>query len=168
MDRFEITSLLERQNIRCRITEHPPAETIDEIDRFGLPDGGFVVKNLFLRDDKKRHYYLVVVKKDKAVDLKGLRALLGSRPLSFASEQDLSRCLGLPKGAVTPLGILNDEERRVEAVIDEEILRFPVVGVHPNEHTATLWLAPQDLVTLIKQHGNPVTVLNIQSGRKNE
>ena len=67
------------------------------------------MKNLFLRDDKKRHYYLVVVKKDKAVDLKGLRALLGSRPLSFASEQDLSRCLGLPKGAVTPLGILNDE-----------------------------------------------------------
>jgi len=53
-------------------------------------------------------------------------------------------------------------------VIDEEILRFPVVGVHPNENTATLWLAPQDLVTLIKQHGNPVTVLNIQSGRKNE
>lgn len=168
MDRFELTSYLDRQNIRYRITEHPPAETIEAIDHFGLPDGGFIVKNLFLRDDKKRHYYLVVVKKDKTVDLKGLRALLGSRPLSFASEQDLFRCLGLPKGAVTPLGILNDEERRVEAVIDEEILRFPVVGVHPNENTATLWLAPQDLVTLIKQHGNPVTVLNIQSGRKNE
>lgn len=168
MDRFEIISLLERQNIRYRITEHPSAETIEAIDRFGLPDGEFIVKNLFLRDDKKRHYYLVVVKKDKTVDLKALRALLGSRPLSFASEQDLSLCLGLPKGAVTPLGILNDEERRVEEVIDEAILQFPVVGVHPNENTATLWLAPQDLVTLIEQHGNPVTVLNIQSGRRNE
>jgi hypothetical protein len=31
---------------------------------------------------------------------------IGSRPLSFASESDLYQYLDLPKGSVTPIGII--------------------------------------------------------------
>lgn len=69
-------------------------------------------KNLFVRDDKKRNYYLITVKGDKKVDLKEFRKKNNTRPLRFASENDLMDILGLIPGAVTPLGILNDEERK--------------------------------------------------------
>ena len=63
---------------------------------------------------RKRNYYLITVKGDKRVDLKEFRKKNNTRPLRFASENDLMDILGLIPGAVTPLGILNDEERKVQ------------------------------------------------------
>lgn len=104
---------------------------------------------------------MLVLRKDKVADLKGLRTKLRTRPLSFASEADLSRLLSLPKGSVTPLGILNDESRSVQVFADSEVLLFPLVGIHPNDNTATVWLSPKDLWTIIEAHGNPFLPVNL-------
>lgn len=49
--------------------------------------------------------------------------------------------MGLIPGAVTPLGVLNDEEHRVEVCLDRDFLAEPgKIGVHPNDNTATVWL----------------------------
>lgn len=161
MKRLQIMKTLSDFKIPFSVVEHPPAATIEEIDHFNLPNSQAIVKNLFLRDDKKKNYYLMVVNKNKTVNLKELRNLLGSRPLSFASEADLQCYLGLKKGEVTPLGLLNDADCRVCLVLDRDIMAYPVVGVHPNENTATLWLSPFDLRMLIEKHGNAVITLKI-------
>ena len=161
MNQTEITEMLEQLRIPWRIKEHPAAETIEQIERFQLPGAETIVKNLFLRDDKKRKYYLVVVRKDKTVNLKELRQVLASRPLSFASENDLQLYLDLKKGAVTPLGLLSDSTHSVSLVLDADILKYSEIGVHPNANTATLWLSPQDLKSLIEKHGNPVLTVNM-------
>ena len=62
----------------------------------------------------------------------------------------------------TPLGILNDEERKVQVFLDREFLEGrKLIGVHPNENTATVWLKTEDLLDIIKEHGNPVQVLEL-------
>ena len=53
--------------------------------------------------------------------------------------------LGVTHGAVSPLGILNDETHSVTVVLDREILQWDAVGVHPNDNTATVWFSPQTL-----------------------
>ncbi|MCC8023887.1 MAG: prolyl-tRNA synthetase associated domain-containing protein [Clostridium sp.] len=161
MKRLEIMEMLNNFNIQYSIVNHPPAKTIEEIESFHLPDSETIVKNLFLRDDKKKNYYLVAVRKDKTVNLKELRNLLGTRPLSFASENDLSIYLNLEKGSVTPFGILNDTEHRICLVIDQDIMRFSMIGIHPNENTATLWLSPYDLRTVIEKWGNRVICIKM-------
>ena len=76
--------------------------TMEAMDALSLPFANVVVKNLFLRDDKKRNYYLVVMPEDKPANLKALRAALGARPLRFASEEDFSFfLLGLPLRTTT-------------------------------------------------------------------
>ena len=87
---------------------------------------------------------------------------MGCTKLSFASEQRLQTYLGLTKGSVTPLGILNDAECCVEVVFDRELIRKSRLGVHPNENTATLWISFEDLLNLVKQHGNPIHMLDIE------
>ena len=88
-----------------------------------------------MRDDKKRNYYLITVKGDKRVDLKKFQKKHGTRRLSFASADDLMAIMGLIPGAVTPLGVLNDEERRVEVCLDRDFLAEPgKIGVHPNDN----------------------------------
>ena len=86
---------------------------MEQLAAIHLPHPEWDAKNLFVRDDKKRNYYLIAVKGDKRVDLKEFRRQHGLRGLSFASADDLLAILGLIPGAVSPLGVLNDTQRRV-------------------------------------------------------
>ena len=144
----EVLSLLRSRGIGFEEMHHPPVYTIDEMLALDMPDQEHIAKNLFLRDDKKRNYYLVVSREDRNVDLKALREVLGSRPLSMASENDLWEFLKLRKGAVTPFGVLNDPERRVSVTIDS-FFQGSVLGIHPNDNTCTVWIGSDDLVSVI-------------------
>lgn len=148
--------------IAYRIAQHPPVDTIEEMGALGLENMSAVAKNLFLRDEKKRRFFLVMLENHKRADLKELALLLGSTKLSFASEVSLMQLLGLEKGAVSPLGILNDTDRRVEVALDEDLAHSGEIAVHPNRNTATVWMNPSDLIGLIRAHGNALTTIRIR------
>ena len=63
--------------------------------------------------------------------------------------------LGLTPGSVTPFGALNDKEHRVTLLLDEDY-RGKLIGVHPNDNTATVWLPADALVELLRQQGTTV------------
>ncbi|HJC40831.1 MAG TPA: prolyl-tRNA synthetase associated domain-containing protein [Candidatus Intestinimonas pullistercoris] len=151
---------LAEQNIPYQLWEHPAVYTIEEMDALDLPAPEAVVKNLFLRDAKGRRYFLVVLSKEKQADLRALGERLGVK-LSFASSERLAACMGLEKGSVTPFGVLNDQERKVEVLLDQDLRTRPLVAVHPNENTATVALAPEDLLQVLEDHGNSVTWLEL-------
>ena len=153
---------LDEMGIFYEVQEHPPVYTIDEMDELGIGDEkSVVVKNLFLRDNKGKRHFLVVLGKDKKADLKSLKEKIDSKPLSFASEERLGKYLGLTKGAVSPMGIINDVDQAVEVVMDEDLVDHPRLGVHPNENTATIWLAYSDLKRIIEENGNQIHYIKI-------
>ena len=156
----EIIDYLNENKIEYEIAEHPAVYTVEEADALNLPHPEAGTKNLFLRDDKKRRYYLVVARENVSINLKELRAKLETRPLTFASEKDLAAILGLIPGAVTPLGVLNDEERRVEVVLDAA-LSGKLIAMHPNENTATIWLQEEELTKIIREHGNEMIFVKL-------
>ena len=143
------------QNISFEITEHKAVYNMAELAEIPLPHPEADAKNLFIRDDKRRSYYLLTVFSEKRVDLKAFRREHGTRPLTFASAEDLEALLGLYPGAVTPLGLLNDTACRVKLFIDRD-LADGLVGVHPNDNTATIWLRTADLIRIVREHGNEV------------
>ena len=162
MDKQQTYDFLKESGVEFEVTEHEAVYNMEELDAVDLPYPGDDAKNLFVRDDKKRNFYLITVKGDKRVDLKEFRKTYGTRPLRFASEESLASIMGLIAGAVTPLGLLNDEERKVELYIDEDFMAGSgCIGVHPNDNTATVWLQAADLVKLIEAHGNPVHVITV-------
>lgn len=89
----EVYKYLDSLNIKYKKVEHKAVFTMEEMSKLNLEDESEVVKNLFIRDDKKQNYYLILVKGDKRVNLKELRNNLGLRPLTFASEEDLEKYL---------------------------------------------------------------------------
>ena len=153
LNKQAIYRLLDEESIWHEITEHPAAYNMADLAAIPLPYPSADAKNLFVRDDKKRNYYLITVKGDKRVDLKEFRRQHALRALSFDSAEDLLAVLGLIPGAVSPLGILNDIERLVHVYLDREFAGSKI-GVHPNDNTATVWLQADDLLALLKQHGN--------------
>ena len=162
MNKQDIYSYLTERNIWHEITEHKAVYNMAELAGIDIPYPDSDAKNLFVRDDKKRNYYLITVKGDKRFDLKEFRQRNNTRPLSFASEIDLINIMNLTPGSVTPFGILNDKELKVHVFIDEDFAENPcLIGIHPNENTATVWMKTNDLIDIIKEHGNTVDVVQI-------
>ena len=157
MNKQQIYDYLQENSIWHEITEHKAVYNMAELAEVPCPYPEANAKNLFVRDDKKQNYYLITVKGEKRVNLKAFRKAQGTRNLSFASAEDLLERLALIPGAVTPLGVLNDETRSVKVFLDQDFLQEPgLVGVHPNENTATVWLKTEDLIRIIREHGNEV------------
>lgn len=160
MNKTEIYQYLTENNIWYEITKHEAVYNMEELKAVELPYPEWDAKNLFVRDDKKRNYYLITVKGEKRVDLKEFRKQNGLRNLSFASEADLMEYMRLTPGSVSPLGLLNDPEHQVQFYLDAE-LAGNKIGVHPNDNTATVWMETDDLIKLIQNNGNEVHVVNI-------
>lgn len=157
----EVRNLLDKKGISYEWVEHEAAYTIDDMVRMGFDENLDVAKNLFIRDGKGSNHYIIVVRSDKKVDLKGFGKTFGLTRLSFASAERLEKHLGLKKGAVTPLGILNDTERKVKVYFDRDFMDMDRIGVHPNDNTASVYLSVKDLFDIIKEHGNELEVVEI-------
>lgn len=163
MNKLEIYEFLKNKNIWHEITEHEAVYNMEELAEVELPYPDADAKNIFVRDDKKTNYYLITVKANKRVDLKEFKEKYNTRRLSFASENDLNAIMKLIPGAVSPFGLLNDDELKVKFFIDDEFLSSEngLIGIHPNDNTATTWLKAEELINIIKEHGNQVNIIKI-------
>lgn len=162
MNKQEIYDFIKSKNIWYEVTEHKAVFNMDELSEIEMPYPEYDAKNLFVRDDKKNNYYLITIKENKRINLKEFKAKNNTRRLSFASEQDLMSIMNLIAGSVTPLGLLNDTELKVIFYLDKDFLRDKkIIGVHPNDNTATLWLKVTDLIDIIKEHGNQVNIVEL-------
>ena len=158
----EVYDYLKENGIWHEVTEHAAVFNMEELDAVQLPYPDCDAKNLFVRDDKRRFYYLITVKGDKRVDLKEFRKIYGTKPLTFVKPDELVEILGLIPGAVSPFGLLNDADKKVVFYIDAAFKEEPgLIGIHPNDNTATVWLKAENLISIIEEHGNEVNVINI-------
>ena len=162
MNKQDIYDYLNKNEIEHEITEHKAVFNMKEVAEIEVPYPEQDAKNLFVRDDKKRNYYLITVKGNKRVDLKEFRKKYGTRPLSFASENDLRDILKLIPGAVSPFGLLNDENRKTVFCIDQDFIGGgQLIGIHPNDNTATVWLKVEVLLNIFKNYNIEIMIVDI-------
>lgn len=161
MIKEEIYKYLNDRKINYEITNHQAVYNMDELDDVDLPYKEFDAKNLFVGDDKKNNYYLITVEWDKRVDLKEFIKKYHTSPLSFAKEEELLSILNLTSGSVSHLGLLNDKKKKTIFFIDNYFEDNSLIGIHPNDNTATIWLKAKDLITIIEEHGNQVSRVDI-------
>ncbi len=159
--REKVYEKLDMLKIKYEVCEHEEASTIEEIDRLGIFKSGVGCKNLFLRDGSGKRHFLIVAPEHKEVDLKEVRNQIGCSRLSFGSEKRLMDCLGLKQGSVSPFGVINDKECKVEVVFDSCLKGEKRVGFHPNLNNATVWLEFEDMVKFIKDNGNDIIYINL-------
>lgn len=147
---------LNELSIKYRVDEHEAAFTIEDIDKMGIFNKGVGCKNLFLRDEKGKRHFLLIAQEHKQVDLKEVRRQLGCSRLSFGSEERLWNCLKLTRGSVSPFGVINDKDCRVEVIFEKDLINENSLGFHPNDNTATVWLSFNDIKRVIENNGNDI------------
>lgn len=152
----EVIDFLSEKQIPFEKVDHEAVFTIEDMETLHLQEKGEICKNLFLRDQKGKKHFLVVLPHDKKVDMASLSDALGAGKLSFASADRLAKYLMLTAGSVSPLGVLNDAEKTVIVVIDKGLEGKERLGIHPNDNTATLFLSHKDLLKILKENGSPI------------
>lgn len=146
----DIYSFLDSHGISYKKHDHPAVFTCEESEALGLDIGGVSTKNLFVKDEKKKRYFLVVVGHEKSVDLKALGKLLEVKGLSFVGPELLKEYLGVEPGSVTILGLINDADHRVEVIVDQRVWDGESINCHPLVNTASLVIAHEGIETFLK------------------
>lgn len=143
------------------MVEHPAAFTMEDIADANLSSYGHIAKNLVLRDVKGTRNMLVVIHGDKKADLRLIRDEIDSTKLSFASDERLKKYLSVEKGSVSPLGVIYDSEKELEIYFDKDLKNEKIIGCHPNDNTATVFLRFEDLRKYIEESGHRIIFIKV-------
>ncbi|MDQ2918060.1 MAG: prolyl-tRNA synthetase associated domain-containing protein [Pseudomonadota bacterium] len=165
---MDLVAFLAQHAIDAKRFEHPAVMTVKESERLVPRLPGARTKNLFLRDKKGAHHFLVTVPHDLAVDLHALGAQLGAGRLGFASEARLINHLGIAPGSVSLLALVNDTAHAVDFVIDRRLWDADAVHAHPLVNHATMIIPHRQLERFLAATGHTPRVVEVPGRRASE
>ena len=144
-DNKPIFDMLDRLGIKYTAVKHDAVHTMEDLKPIEQQLGAVFFRNLFLCNRQKTKYYLLLITGDKPFRTSEVSKLLGVARLSFGSGEALEEMLGVPAGAVNPLSLVFDSEKRITLVCDKEILCLDRVCMHPGTNEASLVMDTEDL-----------------------
>ena len=141
-----VYDVLDELNIHYLRTDHSPAATISECLKVEKQLDVSICKNLFLTNNKKSMYCLLLIDGSKKYEAGKVSRQVGSSRLSFASDAELMEHLGITPGSVSVLGLINDTNLNVTVAIDSDLLKNEYFGCHPCKNTSTLKIRTDDII----------------------
>ena len=153
----ELLKTLDQWNIKYNLFEHVPLRTVEDSKKvqgifISSENGGGHVKNLYLRDKKKKNI-LLVAQQDQTVDLKKLSKSLGFSNLSFGSPERLMQHLGVRPGSVTPLSMITGVKNDVSLFLDKNLKSKSVIYIHPLVNDRTIEMTIENLEKFFSKVG---------------
>ena len=161
----DLLNILKDNRVDFKLYQHKPLHSVNEskIEQeliFPTNTNNVHIKNLFLRDKKKRNY-LITCEQDKKIDLKLLKEKIESGRLSFGSADRLFQHLGVFPGAVSPFCMLNGIKNNVQFFCDYNIRKFKNVYLHPFVNDRTICLDITDLEKFLIKYHIPINWINL-------
>lgn len=129
--------------------DHEAAMTMEACEEIDRTLEATICKNLLLCNRQETQFYLLMLPGDKVFKTKDLSAQIGSSRLSFAKAEYMEQYLNITPGSLSVLGLMNDKDKMVQLLIDEDVLTGEYIGCHPCINTSSLRLKTKDLVEKI-------------------
>jgi Ala-tRNA(Pro) deacylase len=139
--------------IETRTLAHAPVFTVEQARQVHDDMPGGHCKNLFCKDEKGA-LWLIVALEDAMINLKAAPARIGSKRLTFGKPEVLMDILGVEPGSVTPFGLINDRDVRVNVILDEAMMKLSPLNYHPLRNNETTAISAEDLLKFIRSCGH--------------
>lgn len=154
--------LLDGLQVEYYRVDHEHTDTMEacqEVDRILQAD---TCKNLFLCNRQQTDFYLLLTPGDKVFKTKDLSRQIGSSRLSFADREHMERLLDITPGSCSILGLMNDKDKAVRLLVDEDVLQGEWIGMHPCINTTSLKIRREDLFgRVLPAMGHEMTVVQL-------
>lgn len=145
--------------------DHGPVRTMEDCQAVDQVLGGVICKNLFLCNQQKTMFYLLMIREDKQFKTKDVSKQLGVSRLSFGTPEHMQALLHVSPGAASPMGLLFPSARDVRLVLDSDVAAGEYLGCHPCVNTASIRLRMEDfLQKYLPATGHAPTFVQISAG----
>lgn len=141
-----VYDLLEKLDIPYTRIDHDVTASIEDCHDVEKLLGITICKNLFLCNSQKTDFYLLMMPGDKKFRTKELSAQIQSSRLSFAPAEYMEEYLDITPGSVSIMGLMNDTDRNVRLLIDEDVIKEDYLGCHPCINTSSLKIRTKDII----------------------
>lgn len=148
---------LDKMNIDYSVIKHKAIFSEKDTNFDDFENNITIGKNLFLRNDKKKKYYLVIMPLTKKVNLQCLADKLNEKRFSFANENELDEYLKISPGSVSYLNVITAKElnggfKEVIYIVDKELMSATKIGFHPSDNTATVVTLPDNIINVLERY----------------
>ena len=157
--------LLDSLGIEYGRVDHEPAMTMEACEIIDKTLEATMCKNLMLCNRQCTVFYMLLTPGEKVFKTSELSKKIGSSRLSFAKGEYMEEFLDITPGSLSILGLMNDKEKRVNLLIDEDVLKGEYIGIHPCMNTSSLRIKTADMMEkLIPAMGHEPTIVNLVGG----
>ena len=159
---MRVYDYLDNLNISYDRVDHAPADNMEVCREIDKTLGATICKNLFLCNRQQTVFYLLMMPDDKPFKTKELSSQINSSRLSFATPAHMLEYLDIEPGSVSIMGLMNDKDRIVNLLVDEDVLKDDYVGCHPCVNTSSLRIRTDDLFRVyLPSTGHSMTVVKL-------
>lgn len=137
---------LDRLGIEYYRVDHQKADTMEDLYEVDEALNTLVCKNLFLCNRSETKFYLLMMPGYKVFKTRELSGQIGSSRLSFAKPEFLKEYLNLTPGSVSIMGLIFDKGKRVQLLIDKEVVQGEYIGCHPCINTSSIKVRTKDIL----------------------
>ena len=141
--------LLDKLGIAYQRIDHEEANTMEACVEIDKALNATICKNLLLCNRQCTQFYLLMLPGEKHFKTSVFSKQIGSSRLSFAAPEYMEEYLDITPGSVSVLGLMNDSEKQVQLLIDEDVLKGEFFGCHPCINTSSIRLRMEDLMNKI-------------------
>ena len=140
----DVLAALGALGIPYELLEHAPVHTMEDCRAAEEALGGVMPKNLFLTPRNHASHHLLIARAEAPFRTSRVSRQLGVSRLSFATAEELMDMLRTLPGAISPMGLLFDGEKKVRLAIDRALRGEERLLFHPCVNTATLAISGAD------------------------
>lgn len=149
-----VYDLLDELGIEYDRLDHEPADSsAPEVCReVEASLGARICKNLFLANRQRTKFYLLMMPDDKVFRSSDVSRQAGSSRLHFAEPEYMEKYLDTTPGSASVMGLMNDTDRAVQLLVDEDLLKQEYIGCHPCINTSSLRIRSGDIFGKFLEH----------------
>lgn len=144
-----VCAFLDEKGIKYDIVTHPPVFTLEECQAVNRMLDGRICKNLLLKTDSGKVFYLLMIRDDKRFVTKDVSKKLECSRLSFASGEYMENLLNTSPGSLSVTSLIFDAEKKISLAIDSDVVKEEYICCHPSDNSATLKIRTEDVLNIL-------------------
>lgn len=142
----EMYKAFTKLNIPFERVDNDPASSMEECEAIDHVLNAPVRKDVFLCNQKKTSFFLLVMPADKAFDTASFSKKLGVSHMSFAPPEKMLEHLGTTPGSASVAGLLHDQDDYVQLILDKEVAEAEWFVCNTGINTTHLKFKTKDLI----------------------
>lgn len=142
----QIRAFLDEQRIEYKLSEHEAVKTSEEAARIRGTELRTGAKAIVIKAEDT--FYLFVLPGDRKMDWKKIKALLNTKRLRLATQEEAEQVTGAKIGAIPPLGNILG----LPTYLDKKVLENEWINFNPGSRTHSIAMKSSDLARIV----NPI------------